>query len=323
MFQPSTQKYRNVRPKIDHPAKEQPRGKAAAPYMQEGTMLGRSKTFLIEKLIAGGGFGQIYRAVDVDRNEILAVKVERERPPESARMVLEARVLGELQGVAHFPKIYYIGHYGDCNYIVMQMLGRNLTDIRKALPAKRFTVHSTIRVGIQMVTALKSLHDNGYLHRDMKPTNMCAGIDSHRRQIYLVDFGMVRNFKADDGSTRQPRAYAGFRGTQRYASINVHDRFDQGPVDDLWSLYYSLIELAEGNLPWKMFETPDEVAQIKKNLRFEDLSRNLPVHFSKFERSLRRVPHMGHPNYSGLIGYLENCCRFVDTNAEFEWDDDS
>ncbi|KHJ80970.1 hypothetical protein OESDEN_19349, partial [Oesophagostomum dentatum] len=49
---------------------------------------------------------------------------------------------------------------------------------------------------------------------------------------------------------RRARGTAEFRGTLRYCSPNVHEKKEQGRRDDLWSLYYVLIELHCG-LPWQ------------------------------------------------------------------------
>lgn len=49
------------------------------------------------------------------------------------------------------------------------------------------------------------------LFRDVKPSNMCVGNANRMRTIYLVDFGMTRQFRYDDGTIRKERFYAGFR----------------------------------------------------------------------------------------------------------------
>jgi tau tubulin kinase len=46
------------------------------------------------------------------------------------------------------------------------------------------------------------------------------------------------------------RPKAQFRGSSKYASIYAHQNEDQGRRDDLWSLFYVLVEFLEGVLPW-------------------------------------------------------------------------
>lgn len=46
------------------------------------------------------------------------------------------------------------------------------------------------------------------------------------------------------------RANAQFRGSSKYASIHTHRNLDQGRRDDIWSLFYVLVEFLDGELPW-------------------------------------------------------------------------
>lgn len=94
---------------------------------------------------------------------------------------------------------------------------------------------------------------------------MCIGYGDEKRVIFLVDFGMTRRFREKNGEFRKPRTYSGFRGTLRYVSLTVHERKEQGPKDDLYSLQYSIIELCEGSLPWRNIEDDDDMALKKKN----------------------------------------------------------
>jgi tau tubulin kinase len=82
---------------------------------------------------------------------------------------------------------------------------------------------------------------------------------------------MTRRFREQNGEFRKSRTYAGFRGTLRYVSLTVHERRDQGPVDDFWSLLYSIIELCEGSLPWKSIEDDDDMALKKKKTPIEEM----------------------------------------------------
>ena len=106
----------------------------------------------------------------------------------------------------------------------------------------------------------------------MKPANFTIGAGNDSRRILMIDFGLARKFVDEQGNatgkaragvapwqqrrlTRRARSAAQrpkaqFRGSSKYASIYAHQNEDQGRRDDLWSLFYVLIEFIEGVLPW-------------------------------------------------------------------------
>ncbi|MFH4975544.1 hypothetical protein AB6A40_002253 [Gnathostoma spinigerum] len=195
----------------------------------------------------------------------------------------------------------------------MQMLGKNLNDLRKRQRKRRFTIGTVSRVGHQCVTALKSLHDIGYIHRDVKPSNMCVGLNEDKRMIYMIDFGMSRRFRFNNGIVRRERWYAGFRGTMRYVSVTVHERREQGPADDIWSLFYSMVEMIEGFLPWRDVTDGDEVALIKKNILFQELGKLVPQELSSIPSHLNTLRYNQLPDYSLLFDVLEASESFFET----------
>ncbi|KAH7730120.1 Protein kinase domain containing protein [Aphelenchoides avenae] len=296
------------------------RGKTAPRHLQEGVVL--NGKFRITGFIGGGGFGQIYKACD-ERKILgpLAVKVEP-RDQEAGRMILEQRVLHLQRGKEHAPVLLASGNIGDFMYIVMEMLGPNLGDLRRRRATRQFTLGTVLRVGKQMVEALRDVHSVGFLHRDVKPSNMCVGNANRVRTIYLVDFGMTRQFRYDDGTIRKERFYAGFRGTSRYVSLTVHDRKEQGPVDDMWSLLYTLVELSEGQLPWRQLTDPEEIARKKRNVRYEDMIRNMPLGTKDFLNHLLQLNYHQLPDYSLLINILmRNLPRYVTESTPYDWED--
>lgn len=96
---------------------------------------------------------------------------------------------------------------------------------------------------------------------------MRISLQSHRRLI-IVDYGLARRFRNASGQRIELRPRAGFRGTLRYVSIRVHDRLEQGPPDDLIALFFSLIELIRGELPWRDIRSNEEMKEAKLNLVF-------------------------------------------------------
>ncbi|KAK6744103.1 hypothetical protein RB195_011046 [Necator americanus] len=198
----------------------------------------------IKGLIGHGGYGEIFYAIDVRSREEVAVKVEpkKRKGRTVKRMILEQKVLLRLQGRPHIPKMIASGHDNKINFIVMQLLSVNIGDLKKASPVRRLGRSTVGRILQQAIAGLRDVHLGGYIHRDVKPANMCFGISPQTRHVLiLVDFGLVRRYKNLDGTVRPLRSRAGFRGTVRYVSIRVHERVDQGPADDLVSLVYSVM----------------------------------------------------------------------------------
>ena len=114
-----------------------------------------------------------------------------------------------------------------------------------------FELGTTVRLGLQMLQAIQSVHENHYIHRDIKPSNFVIGrVDTSK--VYLIDFGLARRYRSNDGTVRPARTPAGFRGTARYASIHSHKQIELSRRDDLWCLFYLLVEFRlESGLPWR------------------------------------------------------------------------
>lgn len=95
----------------------------------------------------------------------------------------------------------------------MQLAGKNLADLRKACPNKQFTPNTTFRIAEQCMDAIEAMHGSGLLHRDVKSANFAMGCtDKDAKNVYLLDFGLVRQYKTKDGTLRAPRQKCGFRG---------------------------------------------------------------------------------------------------------------
>ncbi|TKR59295.1 hypothetical protein L596_028988 [Steinernema carpocapsae] len=269
--------------------------------------------WLIKGLIGSGGYGQIYFAVDQKNNEGVAIKVEptKRRGKTVRRMILEQRVLLRLQGRPHVPLMYGSGveREKDINYIVMQLLSVNVGDLRKQSILKRLSVNTTARIMQQAIAALRDVHHIGFLHRDVKPANMCFGVtDASKHRLVLVDFGLVRRYKNAEGKPREKRSRAGFRGTLRYVSPRVHDREEQGPSDDLIALLYAAIELIRGELPWKNMNHQREIKDAKdemKNDELQKISECIGEPFREYGKAVLVMTADDEPNYSALQDFMK------------------
>ena len=111
---------------------------------------------------------------------------------------------------------------------------------------------TTLMVGLQLVKAIKQVHDAGFIHRDLKPANITLGIGKRTNDLRLIDFGLAKNYKgfsvAEDHIP--PEKVHQLIGTQAYASINSHKCNELSRRDDLESLIYILVDLHMDWLPW-------------------------------------------------------------------------
>ncbi|VDP13097.1 unnamed protein product [Soboliphyme baturini] len=201
------------------------------------------KDWKIIKKLGSGAFGSVYEAFDLRRQQRFAMK-----------------------GARHACGLIEFGTMDGMNYIAMSLVGKNLEDLRRQCPRKRFGVGTTTRLAIQCLDAIQELHNIGYLHRDVKPQNYAIGLHAYdRHKVYLLDFGLARKF-VKDGKLRTKRRKPGFCGTITYASVNAHKGRELGRHDDLLSLFYMVIEFIRGHLPWSHVHDKRTCGHMKQDL---------------------------------------------------------
>ncbi|VDP49318.1 unnamed protein product [Soboliphyme baturini] len=166
--------------------------------------------------------------------------------------------------------------------------------------------------------ALEDLHRIGYLHRDIKPQNYAIGRDPDFRKVYLLDFGMSRQFLRKDGSQKRPRRDVGFRGTLFYASYHALKGEEQSRRDDVWSWFFTIIQLALGKLPWRdirinpqwSFEQRRDVFTEKKQKALSssknELIEGLPSEFKIIYDNLKLLQYYDTPNYMLYYGAFQS-----------------
>ncbi|MFN0126956.1 MAG: protein kinase domain-containing protein [Verrucomicrobiales bacterium] len=217
------------------------------------------------ELIGSGGMGAVFRARQPQLGRLVALKVipatgRGASPAFAERFEREGRLLARL----HHPNIvtiYDSGRAGDFFYLLMEHVdGVNL---RQAMRAGRFSARDALTIVPRICEALHYAHEEGVLHRDVKPENIL--LDS-RGRVKLADFG-IGKWAAGEGDgpamdgPPQPQSptltHAGVAlGTPRYMA--PEQAADPQSVDhraDIYSLGVVLYELLTGELP------PGEVAR--------------------------------------------------------------
>lgn len=295
-------------------------------FLEDGALV--KGKWRIQRLLGVGAFGEIYEASNTLNGEEVALKVEVVDEKKQA-LASEVIILKRLQGCPYVCQFITCGRYENYNFMVMGLLGDNLSEIRKRQPEGKFALLTTVKLAIQMIEILEGVHERGIVHRDIKPSNFVAGSKTRSKEhpsdinhCYLIDFGLSRKYLLVSGEVKPPRATAGFRGTARYASVNSHAAKELGRRDDLWSILYILVEFAQGTLPWRQLKEKEEIGRMKQQYLHRRLVEALPPEFEDFMNHLKTLEYEAKPDYKYLLTMFGNLyARLGGTpTTPFEWE---
>lgn len=276
--------------------------------------------FSIIKLIGQGGYGDIYKVFDTQTISRCAMKVE-ENNCERQALQHEIDVLKNLHS-HYFPLYIDSGKTKTYKYLVQELYGPSFASIRKHLPQRSFSESTVLRIGIEMLKAIKKLHQFGYIHRDIKPSNFLLR-SSRKHPLVLIDFGLaLQYFNSETHEEIEPQVDPGFFGTVKYASPNAHLGKELGRRDDLFSWFYSLLEMRAGSLPWSTKNTRSDVLSEKLMLDLSSLTKYFPKQIISVYRIIRRLSRGEEPNYDLIISFLVDAMKSCGAKWEdkFEWE---
>uniref|UniRef100_A0A1I7TME3 non-specific serine/threonine protein kinase n=1 Tax=Caenorhabditis tropicalis TaxID=1561998 RepID=A0A1I7TME3_9PELO len=281
---------------------------------------------VVEKL-GEGGMGAVFKVRDITRFQTYAaMKVEGD-VSDGGVLKLEAHVLKALAPLPFCARLLDAGDRKTYCFMVMTLLGKDLMAHKREANIPKLCEQTTLRLAMATLFAIKQIHEVGFTHRDIKPGNCVTGVSgSDAKNIYLIDYGMVRQFtaKRENGAVALRKARSGeqlFRGTPRYCSMNVHNRKEQGRVDDLWSWLYMLIELHCG-LPWRRLTDEKEIMQAKSICPMDTLLKGCPKEFANIHKYLETLEYKSRPDYFGLWSECFSGFKRVRGSffGRFEWE---
>ncbi len=189
--------------------------------------------------------GAVYRAIDQDSGEPVAVKIIRDGIHDAGeRFAREARILAKLR---HPAIVRYIDHGVTAeqgSYLVMEWLEGQ--DLGQRLTTGALSRAEAITLASRVADGLAAAHAGGILHRDIKPTNVFLP-DGDLERAKLLDFGIARDTTAVQGLTQTGAVI----GTPAYMSPEqAEGQSELTGGSDIFSLGSVLFECLSGTPPF-------------------------------------------------------------------------
>ena len=210
--------------------------------------------YSIEGEIGRGGMGVVYRARDEKLKRLVAIKV---LPPELAyRPDIRARFIREAETAAgishpHVVPIHSVGEADDLVYFVMGLVEGESLAVRLKRRG-RLSIDESRRIFKETADALYAAHQQGVIHRDVKPDNIL--LEGTRGRVMVTDFGIAKALSAS-GSTLTEAGIA--IGTPAFMS--PEQAAGEREIDgrsDLYSLGVVAYQMLAGELPFQSPTVP-------------------------------------------------------------------
>ncbi|GMQ78299.1 MAG: hypothetical protein BMS9Abin02_0800 [Anaerolineae bacterium] len=216
--------------------------------------------YRLDDWIGDGGMGSVYKAYDLNLERITALKLMHPhyaRLPEfRARLAQEAKTSAQLDHTS-IVRIYDFGEFEERLYIAMEYIGggnlrSHLTRLQKS--NRYLPLDQSLQIVAHIADALDYAHENGVVHRDVKPSNILLKRlkkpDRPNEQPFravLTDFGLVKVIEGQELTESGMTV-----GTPTYMSPEQCQGIDLDGRSDLYSLGVVLYELVTNQLPFEL-----------------------------------------------------------------------
>ena len=211
--------------------------------------------------IARGGMGVVYKARQVSLNRVVALKMILAGQFASAedirRFLTEAEAAANLTHPNIVP-IYEVGQHEGHHYFSMRLIeGRSLADLRKDAAWKMDEGREAARLMAKVARAVQCAHQQGVLHRDLKPGNILVDADGEPQ---VTDFGLARQMTQDSSLTLSGAVLGtpSFMAPEQAAGKNK----ELTAAADIYSLGSILYYLLTGQPPFAAESLLDTLAQV-------------------------------------------------------------
>jgi len=217
---------------------------ASSPLLQLSPGASISSRYEIVRLLGQGGMGAVYQAHDKELERQVAIKVIRAdmaANPEILRRFKQELILARQITHKNVIRIFDLGQADGVKFITMEYIeGENLQIVLRR--KKKLAPAEAANILAQVCRALEAAHNEGVIHRDLKPQNIM--LDKTGR-AYVMDFGIARSMLGA-GMTQT----GALIGTPDYMSPEQAKGQSLDARSDLFSVGIIFYEMLSGQVPF-------------------------------------------------------------------------
>lgn len=215
-----------------------------------------SGRYRILNRLGSGGMANVYKAMDLNLQREVAVKILRtdliEDPNFRARFLQEARSAANLTH-PNIVTIYDFGHDSGQFFIIMEYVEGN--DLKTVIRSQgQQSVQQAVDLMIQIGQGVGYAHRAGLVHCDLKPQNILVSPDG---RVKITDFGISRALASITPEERADVVW----GSPKYFSPEQAAGNAPSPASDVYALGIILFELLTGELPFEA-DTSADLAEL-------------------------------------------------------------
>jgi serine/threonine-protein kinase len=222
---------------------------AASDPLRVGAIVGGR--YELRRVLGRGAAAVVFAAEHVLVKRPVALKLPLIDP--DLHELLCARLRREIVALAHVrhPNVVDVvdaGEHERMPFLAMQLLeGRTLSGLIAA--RGKLHPHETIKVGIELAEGLAAVHAAGFMHRDVKPSNVLVTA-SPINQVHMCDFGIARSGGSMPAFERRLTEVGCILGTPEYMSREAMSGNDEADHRvDIYALGVTLFECLTGDVP--------------------------------------------------------------------------
>ncbi len=265
----------------------------------EGHQLGahiRIPGIKVLRMIGEGGMSRVYLASRESDDEPLVVKILRSevtRDKTAVERFIEEYNLVERIRTRHVARVHDHGVSGEHAYLVMEFFDGG--DLNKRLNGKALAPQESLQIFRELMFALGDIHEQGILHRDLKPQNLMFRADG---SLAILDFGIAKHIDSIDRT-----GHGEVLGTPRYMSPEQVRGVALDLRTDIYSAGVLLFQMLTGS---HMFEgeTAVEVALHHLNTQPPEMPQRLAEYQRLMDKLVEKDRDARFRNADEVIGFL-------------------